>query len=184
MGLSKRRGGSSGRSQCETTGASTSHTPASTARARARSARNGKAEQEQDAVVGEDDREPAVELAQQQAEQGDQHRPRDQPGDGDPRSRPRNGVRPPVSRASVTPASTAKSAEARPPGDEVREGLLPVGVREASMWVATIPSSARQRATSSPTSRAASRAPRVRSRRAACRRRRGVRPRPCRSPSP
>ena len=59
----------------------------------------------------------------------------------------------PVIRARLTPARTANSADARPPASHWAKVRSPAGVRSSSTWVATMPSSARQRATSSPTSR-------------------------------
>ena len=69
---------------------------------------------------------------------------------------PRSGRVRPLISAIETPASSANSAEDRPPATScTRAEPEPPGASEASVWVPIMPSSAMQRATSSPTTRPA-----------------------------
>ena len=139
--------------------------PRATARAPGAQTEERQPQQEQHAVVGEDDREAGLELAQHQSEQR-RSAARAPPGRAERAAfagrAPARGR--PVISARVTPASTANSADARPPASHWPRSGSPSGSRSASTWVATMPSSARQRATSRPTSAPGAGAGAVRSR--------------------
>ena len=103
------------------------------------------------------------------------------PSDRAIRSRPRTGSRRPVISARLTPARTANSAADRPPARACPKESVPSGSRSSMTWVVTMPSSARQRATSRPTRRSGA-SSRLRNR--PCAHRMTRRGPPCPSPPP